>query len=1021
MRLSKKQSCGLLAAALFLVFSPSIIVSGQTFNITPGGFSTSNVCQNSTSPASSCMVLTNGSPSLPSVISGGILRLNKANLNQHASAWFRVAQPLSTGFTTSFQFRISNTGICFGCPFPADGLALVFQGDPAKTGALGYTGNGQNIAYGNNDVSTASGPGNAILNSLAIELDTHQNADYSDPSGNHIAVQSCGPNNSSALAPNSADHNYQCRTGQLAKLALQTLPSGVSLSDGNIHTITVNYTAAGNAQTGGSCTSNLCVYLDSALLLQTNLDITQLLYLQNTPSNSNTTATGAYIGFTAATGSLAENNDIISWSFSQLPLAPITITQPLQTTTTNFNYTSALSSNVDYSNSGLPSGNFTGVFMQGTVQPILDSDFTALVNNTPFQGATCLHQDLGSGVVACVVTSDLCTNSVSSIPAGANCPNTGTGALIATSNTFNADSSQKPITNPGYLMAKDTALSCGSTGDSTCKGLQNIFQSISGDALTTTGRTKDFNSLLIPVEGVLQPSTSINSSPALNQGWINGPVTVSFNSTESVPPINQNPPTGQLAPTVTSITYQASGVNLPSPASGTITGSSGSILVPGAVEGTTTVTYHAVDSVGTLESITTNNSADSTVSSSFPSLTINVDLTPPAISGPTLTTTTPTLGQNVTASYSCSDDGSGVVLCGPTGSSNITATSNTGTLTSVVNTSTPGTFTFAVNAQDLAGSTAGPSSVQYTVAQGTTTTTLTSGTNPSLIGQAGAFSFTVIPSAPNVTPTGTVTVSASTGESCSASITAGGCSITFLTAGSRTMTATYAGDANYKSSASTPLGQTVNKGTTTTAVVSASPNPAFTGAPVTISYSVTGSTNLVSPTGSVSVKASTGQVCIGNLLAIGPGVSTGSCALTFTSAGTVTISATYNGDQNFVSSSTTTSTQINLSVGDFAITATPSSETISSGHQALYTITVTPLGGLTGMVNLTCSGGPPNSGCAISPSVDNLQGTAINSTVSLSPNKNVTHGTFTITFTGSYGGGQLVHSVAVTLTVKGGS
>ena len=1019
--LSRRQSSALLAASLFLVLIPSVLASGQTFNITPGTFSSANVCQNSANPAASCLILTNGSPSLPSVISGGILRLNRANLNQHASAWFHVPQPLSTGFTTSFQFRISNTGICLGCPFPADGLALVIQGDPGKTGALGYTGNGQNIAYGNNDVSTASGPGNAILNSLAIELDTHQNSDYSDPNGNHIAVQTCGPNTSSTLTPNSADHNYQCRNGQLAKLALQTLPSGVSLSDGNVHTITVNYTAPGNQQSGGSCTSNLCVYLDSALLLQTNLDIAQLLYLQNTPSNSNTPATGAYIGFTAATGSLAQNNDIISWSFSQLPLAPITITQPLQSTTTNFNYTSALSSNVDYSNSGLPLGSFTSVFMQGTAQPILDSDFAALVNNTPFQGATCLHQDLGSGVVACVVTSDLCTNSVSSTPAGANCPNTGTSALIATSNTFNADSSQKPITNPGYLMAKDTALSCGSSGDNTCKGLLNIFQNISGDALTTTGRTKDFNSLLIPVEGVLQPNTSISSNPPLNQGWINGPVTLTFNSTELPPSNNPNPPTGQLAPTVASVSYQATGANIPSPASGTITGSTGSIAIPGAVEGTTTITYHALDSVGTLESITTNNSADSTVSSSFPTLTLNVDLTSPAISGPTLTTTTPTLGQSVTASYSCSDGSSGVVFCGPTGSSNISPTGNTGTLTSAVNTSTPGTFTFAVNARDLAGNTAGPSSVQYTVAQGTTSTTLASGINPSLVGQVVAFSFTVTASSPNVTPTGSVTVSASTGESCSAALAAGACSITFTSAGSRTVTASYAGDTNYKGSTSAQVSQTVNKVSTAIAIVSASPNPAFAGAPVTIRYSVTGSTNVASPTGTVSVKASTGQTCTGSLSASGPGVSSGSCALTFSSAGTVTISATYNGDQNFLASSTTANTQINLAVGDFAITATPSSETISSGHQAVYTIIVTPLGGLTGSVSLSCSGGPPNSGCAVSPSVDNLQGAAVSSTVTLSPNKNVTHGTFTLTFTGSYGGGQLVHNVAVTLTVKGGA
>jgi hypothetical protein len=85
----------------------------------------------------------------------------------------------------------------------------------------------------------------------------------------------------------------------------------------------------------------------------------------------------------------------------------------------------------------------------------------------------------------------------------------------------------------------------------------------------------------------------------------------------------------------------------------------------------------------------------------------------------------------------------------------------------------------------------------------------------------------------------------------------------------------------------------------------------------------------------------------------------------------------------------------------------------------VYTITLTPIGGLTGSVNLTCSGGPPNSLCSISPSTDNLQGAAVTSTVTLTPSKNVNHGTFPVTFTGSYGSGALVRSVSVSLTVKG--
>ena len=148
------------------------------------------LCANSNTPPPACQVLTNSSPSQPKVISGGILRLTTANTNQRGSAWYKTHQPLASGFTTAFQFQISSTNSCFSCSFPADGLAVVIQNDPSGTGALGYTGNGQNLAYGNNDISTASGPGAAILNSLAIELDTQQNSNYSDPDGNHIAPPS---------------------------------------------------------------------------------------------------------------------------------------------------------------------------------------------------------------------------------------------------------------------------------------------------------------------------------------------------------------------------------------------------------------------------------------------------------------------------------------------------------------------------------------------------------------------------------------------------------------------------------------------------------------------------------------------------------------------------------------------------------------------------------------------------------------------------------------------------------------
>jgi hypothetical protein len=47
-----------------------------------------------------------------------------------------------------------------------------------------------------------------------------------------------------------------------------------------------------------------------------------------------------------------------------------------------------------------------------------------------------------------------------------------------------------------------------------------------------------------------------------------------------------------------------------------------------------------------------------------------------------------------------------------------------------------------------------------------------------------------------------------------------------------------------------------------------------------------------------------------------------------------------------------------------------------------------------------------------------LQGAAVTSTVTLFANKNVNHGTFTLTFSGTFVGGNLTRSTTVQLTVK---
>ena len=263
-------------------------------------------------------------------------------------------------------------------------------------------------------------------------------------------------------------------------------------------------------------------------------------------------------------------------------------------------------------------------FMQGTVQTITDAQFATLVSNTPFQGSTCQHQDTGSGNYACVLTTDLCTTSTSGTASGANCPNTGTNALIIVSNTYNIDPSQKPIVNPGYIMGTDNALNCENQ-DNTCKGLINIFTGMSGDIATSNGRTNNFNSTLIPILGVVQPNTSITTNPPLTQGWTNSNVTLTFNSTDIVPSNNLNPPVALAGRHLNHLLRHGS-----EPAESGFEhaqGQTGSIIIPNTAQGSTVVTFYGTDSAGTIETITTNSGNQ--VSTRQPHVHVMIDTIPP--------------------------------------------------------------------------------------------------------------------------------------------------------------------------------------------------------------------------------------------------------------------------------------------------------------------------------------------------------------------------------------------------------
>ena len=166
--------------------------------------------------------------------------------------------------------------------------------------------------------------------------------------------------------------------------------------------------------------------------------------------------------------------------------------------------------------------------------------------------------------------------------------------------------------------------------------------------------------------------------------------------------------------------------------------------------------------------------------------------------------------------------------------------------------------------------------------------------NPAVVGQRVTIDFAIV----GLNPTGIVTVQASTGEECVAPVQTNGtgsCALVFLSAGTKTLTASYPGDASNQQSVSASATVQVENVTTTT-ITKNTPNPAKVGKAVTVHFSAVPSStaNKTGPTGSVTVNASTGESCTGPLARSGRG----DCTLTFGSAGSRKLVATYSGDAN---------------------------------------------------------------------------------------------------------------------------
>ena len=248
------------------------------------------------------------------------------------------------------------------------------------------------------------------------------------------------------------------------------------------------------------------------------------------------------------------------------------------------------------------------------------------------------------------------------------------------------------------------------------------------------------------------------------------------------------------------------------------------------------------------------------------------------------------------------------------------------------------------------------------------TTTLTSGTNPSVWGQAVVFTATITPVTP--APTGTVTfqdggtnIAVCVNRPVAARVAT--CTTAALAVGSHTVTAVYSGNATYATSTSAPVTQVVTMGSTTT-VVAASVNPSVSGQTVTYTATVS-AVAPASGTRTGTVAFQDGAVVIAGCGAKAVAVAgTATCAIAYAGPGTHTITAIYNGDTNFATSTASALTQT-VNLGATAVTLSSSANPSSTGANVTLTANVTataPASGTrTGTVDFQV-GGVNLAGCS---------------------------------------------------------
>jgi surface antigen len=301
-----------------------------------------------------------------------------------------------------------------------------------------------------------------------------------------------------------------------------------------------------------------------------------------------------------------------------------------------------------------------------------------------------------------------------------------------------------------------------------------------------------------------------------------------------------------------------------------------------------------------------------------------------------------------------------------------------------------------------------------TPARAAVTAALSSSANPSSFGQSVTLTATIVPQAASTdTPSGAARIFDGGTEIGSGNLSGGPLSVTIssLSVGTHPITASYDGDSNFLSSDSPTFDQVVDKAATTTTLTS-SANPSVFGQRVTYTATVAPSAGSGNPTGTVQFFDGTTPIGSGTL-------SNGTYSMTPPSlaVGSYPLTATYSGDNDFLTSISPVLNQtVNKAPTKTALAATPT-ESSGFGHPVTFTATLSVpppgAGSPTGAIAFSVDG----TKVAQTPLAANL--TAIITTSALAPGSHVIDATYSGDTNFLASGTALAYLVTCTVNLTG--